>query len=568
MVEAKSCFRFASACLIAAAMSLGSSACAQQPQSVGERVLLGRLYAGTDLTRYMTQLREEFFQLDADRDGKLTERDSALHAQMEAPQARIAPLLQVMRFDIDGDGVVTEDEVRQVTRYEQRTILVQPAESRPPIGRLEEEVERVVKTIMAFDADKDGKITLAEGYRPAPNPPRLSNNGYAQRVRDALTLDAANSGELSLASYQAAGEMLFRTIDTDADSKISQQELTDFRRKTTDAANEEARLRKLREQAEIARKKQEAIDAERAACAIPKASETSKVVLLGVYQTDALSSVTIGSQDNEVRAGRIVVEPGSEPIYVVIASYDPTIWQFSGAVERVERLVMTSSRTGPDAGDPKQPSLVGATGIPRERITLLARSNCFGYFSEAPSSASLQAAAFVNTSAGKQPDLVATRYSLASVSIPSGAIESTADQRQKLVIRKSEGTLNIIGNLANVLIQSGPSRAKEEMERFFPGGVTEIDPNAVIASAPVTPYDVLPSQAGLVQLLAKGQISQNRAGEYVVREKIRFPARLTGAHSVTFLIMKGVPYPDGDPGHSCVIVEGSGESKGAGCPSR
>jgi len=26
-----------------------------------------------------------------------------------------------------------------------------------------------------------------------------------------------------------------------------------------------------------------------------------------------------------------------------------------------------------------------------------------------------------------------------------------------------------------------------------------------------------------------------------------------------------VPYPDGDPGHSCVVTEESGEKKGAAC---
>jgi hypothetical protein len=49
------------------------------------------------------------------------------------------------------------------------------------------------------------------------------------------------------------------------------------------------------------------------------------------------------------------------------------------------------------------------------------------------------------------------------------------------------------------------------------------------------------------------------SGVQVVRQKIRFPPGLYGAHSVTFLIMKGAPYPDGDPGHSCVVTEEAGE---------
>jgi hypothetical protein len=87
----------------------------------------------------------------------------------------------------------------------------------------------------------------------------------------------------------------------------------------------------------------------------------------------------------------------------------------------------------------------------------------------------------------------------------------------------------------------------------------------VVSSVPAARYEVLPQQAGLVQLLASGALKQNSLGEYIVREKIRFPAGLHGAHSVTILVIKGVPYPDGDPGHSCVIVEETGEKKGGGC---
>jgi len=44
------------------------------------------------------------------------------------------------------------------------------------------------------------------------------------------------------------------------------------------------------------------------------------LVFIG-YQTEALSSVTLGSQDAVVHAGRVVVEPGPEPLYIVISTY-------------------------------------------------------------------------------------------------------------------------------------------------------------------------------------------------------------------------------------------------------
>ena len=100
---------------------------------------------------------------------------------------------------------------------------------------------------------------------------------------------------------------------------------------------------------------------------------------------------------------------------------------------------------------------------------------------------------------------------------------------------------------------------------FFRGGVVEIDPKTVVARMPATAYEVLPAQAGLAQLLETGALTQNSSREYIVRQKIRFPPGLYGAHSVTFLIMKGAPYPDGDPGHSCVVMEEAGERKGMIC---
>ena len=224
-------------------------------------------------------------------------------------------------------------------------------------------------------------------------------SGQAARARQLLTIDAASKGTLTLAEYQAVGEALFRQIDTDKDGMVSQQELMDFRTR-----------------------------AERAGCEMPAASDKARVVVLSSYETEALSSVTLGSQDNVVHAGRVVVEPGNEPIYVVIASYSPTIWQFSGAVERVERLVMASARTGPNSGDPNQRSLVGATGIAQDKVSFFSKSNCLTYFSETPSSASLQTVAAIRSGTGKTPETVAAKYSVAVFKVPSGGIDPCASK--------------------------------------------------------------------------------------------------------------------------------------------
>jgi Ca2+-binding EF-hand superfamily protein len=517
---------------------------AQLPTQTVQQQLLQRLPVGAPMERYLESMRAEFFVSDADSDGEITQRDVDLHTVMEGVQARTQAIQMVMRYDLDGDGFVIEDEIRRTMNYDMRAQLGLAAHNKlnkpqlPTADAFAKQIDGMVRNILALDTDKDGKVSLAESTRFGAGAPGRGANGQAARARQMLTMEGASNGVLTLAAYQAAGEALFRQVDTDKDGVVSQQEMTDYRTR-----------------------------AERAGCEMPAASDKAKVVLLSSYETEALSSVTIGSQDNVVHAGRVVVEPGDEPLYVVIASYSPTIWQFSGAVERIERLMMTSSRTGPNSGDANQRSLVGATGIAQDKVSYFAKSNCLTYFSETPSAASLQTVAAIRKAAGKAPDIVATKYSVGSFKVPSGTIESVRGQDRPgaLIIDKTQGTLRVIGNASNVIVQSGPSRAKDEMYRFSPGGVIEIDAKTVVASQPAAAYEVLPQQAGLVQLLASGAMKQNSLGEYIVREKTRFPAGLYGAHSVVFLIVKGTPYPEGDPGHSCVIVEESGEKKGGAC---
>jgi Ca2+-binding EF-hand superfamily protein len=510
------------------------------------QMLLGQIQPGATLESVQQQRRNEFIQFDADSDGQLGARDVELHRMMEAARARTQSLDGVLRYDLDGDGFVTEDEIRRLMRYELRSQLAPAAPKGNANFSPEKQIGGTVQRLMALDTDKDGKISMAEAAKPAPG---QSGGGLAVRVRQVL--DAVGKSEISLQDFVGSGDALFRKVDVDGNGTISQQEATDF---------SQAAIRAT------AAKKEEA---ERAGCELPGASDKAKVVLLGAYEAEALSNVALGSQDIEVRTGRIVIEPGDEPLYVVVPTHRATIWQVSGAVERLERIVLSSAETGGNRSDPQNVPLAGVTGVPSDRVSFLKRSNCLSYFSEAPSSRSMVSAGVVRKMTGKAPDVIAASYSVSMFSAPSGKIDTDRGERgASVVIRKREGTLTIIGNGGNTTIQMGPSRARDEMLRFFPGGVMEIDPKTVVSSGSAMQYEVLPSQAGIVQLLASGALSENRSGEYIVRKKIRFPAGLHGAHSVTFLIMKGTPYPDGDPGHSCVIVEETGESRGSGCPSR
>jgi Ca2+-binding EF-hand superfamily protein len=280
-----------------------------------QQVFLQHVQPGSTRQAYEQAVRASFVAIDADSDGEITQRDVQLHKAMEEAQKAAQAVQQSMRYDLDGDGFVTEAEIQRGISYELRSQTSPlPGGIPGPVPRdaIAAQITSRVRAIMALDMDNDGKISMIEAAKPAK---QNRSGGFAMRAQQLLELDMASSGVLTLVAYEAMGAELFQQIDTDRDGVVSQQEMNDYRSR-----------------------------AERAGCEMPKASEKARVVLFSSYETDTLSNVTLGSQDSVVHAGRVNIEPGADPVYVVLTSYAPTIWQFTGPTERVERVVVTSMR--------------------------------------------------------------------------------------------------------------------------------------------------------------------------------------------------------------------------------
>lgn len=532
------------------------------------QILLARINTDITRARYFESLAPEFSQLDANSDGVLNQLDIDLHEAMAMRQARTSSVSRTMRMDLDGDGYVTEDEVRTIMRYDLRTQLGTSSDGRYSqrlISTLQQ-IERAIRALAELDVNKDGKVSYPEAVKLRGNfQGGLGDGGLAARVKQALTLADDGSTDLPLITFLAVGEALFRKIDSDGDGTISQRELVNYWKGPTspDAVEKTQALTSV--QAVQASKQQTPAESSvRGGCKIPAPTPKAKVVVLSSYETEALSTATIGSQDQVVHAGRITVEPGTDPLYVVVSTYSALIWQFSGAVDRVERLVMSSHLTGPNEAQPDKPPLVGAIGVAEERISFLPVSGCFGYFSEIPSSESINALRDISKGLGREPDKVATAYSVLGFSIPSGKVSSAQAERNRATIQGNPRGIRIDGDASDTILQGAPSSARDDLYRFSPAGIADIDAKAVVSSRPTQPYEVLPQQAGLVQLLGSGVLKQNRSGEYIVQKPMRFPAGLYGAHSVTFLVPRGISTPAGDPGHSCVNSE-DGSAQGATC---
>jgi Ca2+-binding EF-hand superfamily protein len=333
----------AAVCLLYAAPSTATAQNASPRLSPANQYLFSMLPMDITLQRYLDHLRNQFRQADADMNGELNQADIDIHASVAAAHARMMLSTMILRADLDGDGVVTADELRRVMRYERRL------HPRLPVTDpgAEDPTEIEVRRLMQADADRDGRITHAEAMNFAKAQPDYVRirQGLADSSQRMMAAMPAGKTGLTVADLEIGADALFRTIDTNGDGKISIEEHKAYRDHPDQPhiqAQREAQLaRAQREQQarDEARIRAEKEAEKRAVCAMPKASEAAKVMLLGAYQTGAISNVTLGSQDIAVGVGNVTIEPGAEPLYLVIGTFRPTIWRFYGAVERIERLV-------------------------------------------------------------------------------------------------------------------------------------------------------------------------------------------------------------------------------------
>jgi len=286
-------------------------------------------------------------------------------------------------------------------------------------------------------------------------------------------------------------------------------------------------------------------------CDFPSVPERAKLVLVSANKGLGVSSVAIGSQDTEVTAAKVTVENGIEPIYLVIALGQPILWTFQGNLPRVTNLVIiggTPQRIGSELG-----ASAGVVGLLRNRVAFL-KSECMRSFDGSDNVRSSLAAGLLRDYVGRMPDIVAGRAKVSEIQVPSG--RTVATDPFSVWYRLQHDPLSFIDILGiGLAARIRPDLEKEALSEY-PDGVVQVDPGAVVASALAENYEVLPDRAGLKQLIKAGAVEDKGYGEYHIKTKVRLPAQLSVA---TFLLLKGVPKPDGDSGMACVVSQENGQ---------
>lgn len=370
------------------------------------------------------------------------------------------------------------------------------------------------------DMDGDGKVTVAEALAFTAQAVEKSTNvpdhGQLERL---FALDPNHDGKLAADELEAMATAAFAYYDKDGDGILSPDEKVALNRDYTMIQKTESLRQRV------------------ARCAFPKTDPRQKVYVIAAYEGGTLSNTTVASQDEETETATIDIADGSDPLYLAVSSYTPMIWRITGHVERVASF-FGSARGG-----------IGVLGLPKEKVVLTGDQECINRLEK--NNVSSQAYLGMLASVLGHPiDGILFRYTAFDINLPSDAERIDEDWQAG---KKTNVDFTLNGLPAREGVEAFP-KTLSLLRRFSPGGIANIDPKQVVASGAAERYQVLPQEAGLLQLLQDGSLEES-GKDYLARKPFaRYPAGMAGAHSVAFVFPEGMQLPAGSRGHSRVQV--------------
>lgn len=458
-----------------------------------QRALDPGIYADQTSDRYVADTLGVTRMFDRDGDG--LDADDLLRMQRISEAGwRSQSVARILAFDLDGDLQVTLAELDRGYR------------GGPP-GK-----QATIDAIMAeYDKNGDGIISLHEAAAIT----RDFRNDDQTRARVLLRLDPDRDGKLTQEELRSLAGRHFAKLDTDRDGRISAQEAAP-----------------VRDRAAVMRN----VGSVMPECTFPRPGAAAQIVVVKASGPKTMSPVTLGSTDEIVTVSNLTIEPKGNPLYLVLFADDPVVWRLVGATDRVEAVILGTDEwtRNKQAGSPRVPA-TGIVGVDKSKVTFADR-NCLATWHNDPVQVGIVRYR-IEQFTGRLPGVVLSESFHANVRIPSG----TAGPPIK-------------GDLAVPAGYSAKEWPKAIM--FYEGGLARFGAAQVVARANPIPYEVLPNQFGIAQIIGSGAAQRiDERTLRLVRPIPNLPAGLAGAHTENILLADDVPLPPGDPLHSCIKPE-------------
>lgn len=382
-------------------------------------------------------------------------------------QMRRQQVSQVLKYDVNFDGIVTREEV--TAKITERYDSAKRQEGRDYSARINKDIESVMK----LDTNNDGSIGSTEMSV-------FKQTGYSgpqeKNIEDLLALDTNGDGKLDAVELEALAHKAFNTVDINGDGLASAEE----RKKVSDM-----NLRVYEASKRIS-----------PSCQMRQAEQDEKVILIGVHEGKAVSNISVAGQTEETTVIPLVISKGKEKLFIIVASYSPVIWKVTGDVGRISHLalggVILSEMTGnSDAG--VNNINVGATGVPNEKVSFFRAYSCgLGKLWDKKRPVESHAVP-VKLLIGANPHSIVTTHGVREVRI-DGSVAVLENENEKPDVQKAP--------------EGFDKDVWAEHLRNMPGGLIHLTLKDVVSHSPAVVYEVLPKWAGLAKLLHEGAIER------------------------------------------------------------
>ncbi|MCB1680444.1 MAG: hypothetical protein H6858_05370 [Rhodospirillales bacterium] len=516
---------------------------------------------------YMVQIMR-FLRSNGDEKRELTKEDLAEQKEAAVLRARREQVSNLIKYDINFDAQVTFGEVER-------------AFSEGPTGKYEktfndnrtEEQKRLMleqrlKPLRELDTNGDEIISYQEMATLSKEKEKQIIEQQTRQYQQYLDLDPNHDGRLTSEEMESLALKAFAVFDKNDDGYISQEEYEPY-------------LNVLRSYNLFNYSPDQS-------CSVEPVPKDATLLGVGMYQGLALSTVTAVGQDRETTTVNVKIEEDQPDLFLILSSYDPIIWRFEGHTGAVKHVLVTSYPQNENGR-----SASGVTGVDKSRVTFLSQK-CLPYFHD--DRKALGVRGMIKVLTGRFPNIVRAKHSSRDVLISQGDVtfseipkgpprnqtdlapgagssppEGSEDKLEKWERLRLQQRVQVSAwprnptNPYNIPTPEGyDSELWSIFLKFNKAGLAEIDPSTVVSDMPAERYEVWPQMAGIAKLVHEGALVKISNREFLVTKNIpRFPAGLTGSHSVKFVIAEGVKLPKGDPGHSCVIMEETGKPVGS-----